>query len=321
MARVSRRAFLLGAGAAAATTAVGVGYPFGSGVSAGTTTGTRPPVAGGPRALGAPLGRIEGILKVTGRAPYAYEHQVADPAYLYPLQATIATGRITRIDSALATAEPGVLAILSHLDAPQLVADIDAELWILQSDQVFSRGQVIGGVVAESIEVARHAAGLVRVDYEAGPHDTVLTRDRSDLYSPPVLNAGFATDTSHGDVDTAMASATATVDATYSTPMSFHNPMEPHATIATWTGGELERAGNGRVPLHAIPGYEERASVRPGLTGLAQIYAPRDVARRQKFRYDRLYVRRRSLWLDLRLIALSFWISARGTWEHEGNKW
>jgi lipopolysaccharide/colanic/teichoic acid biosynthesis glycosyltransferase len=86
--------------------------------------------------------------------------------------------------------------------------------------------------------------------------------------------------------------------------------------------GELERAGNGRVvPLHAVPGYGERASVRPGLTGLAQIYAPRDVARRHKFRYDRLYVRRRSLWLDLRLIALSFWISARGTWEHEGRKY
>ena len=86
--------------------------------------------------------------------------------------------------------------------------------------------------------------------------------------------------------------------------------------------GELERSGNGRVePLHAVPGYGERTSVRPGLTGLAQIYAPRDVARRHKFRYDRLYVRRRSLWLDLRLIALSFWISARGTWEAAGRKY
>ncbi|MGH9329495.1 MAG: sugar transferase [Vicinamibacterales bacterium] len=86
--------------------------------------------------------------------------------------------------------------------------------------------------------------------------------------------------------------------------------------------GEIEREGNGRiVPLHAVPGYAERASVRPGLTGLAQIYAPRDVARRHKFRYDRLYVRRRSFWLDVRLIALSFWISARATWEHDGRKY
>jgi lipopolysaccharide/colanic/teichoic acid biosynthesis glycosyltransferase len=86
--------------------------------------------------------------------------------------------------------------------------------------------------------------------------------------------------------------------------------------------GELDREGPGRlVPLDAVPGYAERAAVRPGLTGLAQIHAPRDVPRRHKFRYDRLYVRRRSLWLDVRLIALSFWISARGTWEHEGKKW
>jgi lipopolysaccharide/colanic/teichoic acid biosynthesis glycosyltransferase len=86
--------------------------------------------------------------------------------------------------------------------------------------------------------------------------------------------------------------------------------------------GEIERGGNGHVvPLHAIAGYAERASVRPGLTGLAQIYAPRDVNRRHKFKYDSLYVRRRSLWLDLRLIALSFWISAKGTWEHDGRKY
>jgi lipopolysaccharide/colanic/teichoic acid biosynthesis glycosyltransferase len=86
--------------------------------------------------------------------------------------------------------------------------------------------------------------------------------------------------------------------------------------------GEIERGGNGHVvALHAITGYSERASVRPGLTGLAQIYAPRDVNRRHKFKYDSLYVRRRSLWLDVRLIVLSFWISARGTWEHEGRKY
>ena len=74
------------------------------------------------------------------------------------------------------------------------------------------------------------------------------------------------------------------------------------------------------VPLDAVPGFKERSSVRPGLTGLAQIYAPRDVLRRQKFRYDNLYVRRRSFGLDIRLIALSFWITARGTWESRGRK-
>ena len=69
-----------------------------------------------------------------------------------------------------------------------------------------------------------------------------------------------------------------------------------------------------------MPGFARRASVRPGLTGVAQIYAPRDIARRHKFKYDLLYVRRQSFWLDLRLIALSFWITFNGTWESRSRK-
>jgi lipopolysaccharide/colanic/teichoic acid biosynthesis glycosyltransferase len=80
--------------------------------------------------------------------------------------------------------------------------------------------------------------------------------------------------------------------------------------------GEIEVDGNGAlVPMESIPGYAERHSVRPGLTGIAQIFAPRDIPRRHKFRYDRVYLDRQSFWLDARLIALSFWISFRGKWE------
>lgn len=80
--------------------------------------------------------------------------------------------------------------------------------------------------------------------------------------------------------------------------------------------GEVEVRGDGRlVPLCDIPGYEERHRVRPGLTGLAQVYAPRDISRVDKFRLDRLYLRRKSFWLDLRLIALSFWITGTARWE------
>ena len=74
------------------------------------------------------------------------------------------------------------------------------------------------------------------------------------------------------------------------------------------------------VPLTAIPGFRQRCTVPPGLTGIAQIYAPRDVSRRQKFRFDLIYIRRRSFGLDLRLILLSFWITVRGTWEHREKK-
>lgn len=85
--------------------------------------------------------------------------------------------------------------------------------------------------------------------------------------------------------------------------------------------GEIDAIGDGRlVALEEIAGYAARTAVQPGLTGIAQIYAPRDIARRQKFRYDLVYVKRRSFWLDLRLILLSFWISLRGTWEHRERK-
>jgi lipopolysaccharide/colanic/teichoic acid biosynthesis glycosyltransferase len=85
--------------------------------------------------------------------------------------------------------------------------------------------------------------------------------------------------------------------------------------------GEIEVKGNGAVEkLEDVPGFSDRCAVRPGLTGVAQIFAPRDVLRRQKFRYDRFYVDRQSFWFDVRLILLSFWITFRGRWEDRGRK-
>jgi len=85
--------------------------------------------------------------------------------------------------------------------------------------------------------------------------------------------------------------------------------------------GEIEARGrNDMVHLETVPGYAIRQQVRPGLTGLAQVYAARDVPARHKFRFDRLYVERQSVALDLRLILLSFWITVRGKWEARGRK-
>ncbi len=85
--------------------------------------------------------------------------------------------------------------------------------------------------------------------------------------------------------------------------------------------GEIEVNGRGAVErLEEVPGFEARTAVVPGLTGVAQIYAPRDVTRRHKFRYDKVYIRRQSVWLDVRLIVLSFWITFRGTWEARERK-
>jgi len=85
--------------------------------------------------------------------------------------------------------------------------------------------------------------------------------------------------------------------------------------------GEIEVNGNGaHETLESVPGFERRCTVTPGLTGVAQVFAARDIPRRQKFKYDLLYIRKQSFALDIRLIILSFWITFRGTWEARGRK-
>ncbi len=75
-----------------------------------------------------------------------------------------------------------------------------------------------------------------------------------------------------------------------------------------------------RVDYEKIPAFWRRLSVRPGLTGISTIYKAKDISPKKKFRYDLLYIRKQSFWLDLRLIAMSFWISFRGKWENRGKK-
>jgi xanthine dehydrogenase YagR molybdenum-binding subunit len=192
-----------------------------------------------PRAMGRPMDRLDGPDKAQGRARYAYEYPVDHPVYLYPVQSTIATGRISSIDTVAACAEPGVLAVLTHDNAPRLPEVASGEQAVLQCDRVYFRGQFIGAVVADTPETARYAAGLVRFSYEADPPDLDLRVDRTDLRTPAQVLPQFPMDTTQGDVDTALASAAVTLDVTYTTPMMHHNPMEPHTTIAHWTDAGL----------------------------------------------------------------------------------
>ncbi|WP_197382873.1 xanthine dehydrogenase family protein molybdopterin-binding subunit [Mycolicibacterium mengxianglii] len=187
-----------------------------------------------PHAIGTPVARLDGRLKVTGRAPYAFEHSVENPAYLHPIQSTIARGRVIEMDSAAVRELDGVLDVLTVFDAPELADTSDGELAILQDDRVHFRGQLIGAVVAETAEIARHAAGLVQPKYIEEPHDTELTVDHPALYTPESVNPSFPSDTDEGDVDAALAAADVTVDQVYSTPIEHNNPMEPHACIAQW---------------------------------------------------------------------------------------
>ena len=193
--------------------------------------------AGG--AIGASLDRLDGPQKVTGTAPYAYEHRLDNPLYLFPLRSEIVLGRVTGIDASAAETHAGVVLVITHENAPRLADTGDKELAILQSGEVAFRGQYIGAVVAETFEAARHAAGLVEVAYEEEPHEAELREDGDNLYTPERLNAGFPTDTDEGIFDAAYASAAVTLDGRYTTPMEHNNPMEPHTTVAVWEGGDL----------------------------------------------------------------------------------
>jgi xanthine dehydrogenase YagR molybdenum-binding subunit len=187
-----------------------------------------------PRAIGTRVTRLDGPAKVTGSATYAFEYHVDAPLYLYPLQTTIARGRITTMDVSEAHAIDGVVDVITVFDAPALADTDDGDLTILQDDRVHYRGQLIGGVIADSAENARHAASLVKIEYDAADHDTELRADHPGLYAPEQVNPDYETDTADGDVEAALKQSAVVVDQTYTTPHAHNNPMEPHATIAIW---------------------------------------------------------------------------------------
>ncbi len=205
------------------------------------------------RAVGSDVRRIEGPDKVRGLAPYAYEHEVDGSAvFLALVQSTVARGRVTAIDASAALAVPGVLAVLTHENAPRL-GDVAEEIAVLQSDRVQYVGQPVAAVVAETSEVARDAAGRVEVRYDAQRPDVDLRTDRDDLYPPGQLMGGFETDSVIGDVDAALAAAPVSVDVTYRTPNQHGNPIEMHATVARWDGDVLRMWDANQGPHNLVP--------------------------------------------------------------------
>src|SRR5436190_16768266 len=118
------------------------------------------------QSLGQPVNRIDGILKVTGAAPYATDYPIKNIAYAVLFKSTIAAGTITGIDSSEAEKSPGVLSIVTHKNAPKL--NVKGGLRggaLLQSDEIKFYGQHIGIVVAETFEQARHAVQLIKMTY------------------------------------------------------------------------------------------------------------------------------------------------------------
>ncbi|MEU2308121.1 xanthine dehydrogenase family protein molybdopterin-binding subunit [Streptomyces misionensis] len=189
--------------------------------------------------LGAPAERLEGRQKVTGAARYAAEHPLSGRAHAWPVPAAVARGRVTAVDTSAARAEPGVLAVLTPGDAPRLAQPEDGILAVLQDPNVPHRGWCVALVVADTLETARAAARLVRVEYDAEPADITLTMDHPDRYEPEEANAGQPGRVEHGDPEGAFAAAGTGVDVVYRVPPLHNHPMEPHATTARWDDDRL----------------------------------------------------------------------------------
>lgn len=193
--------------------------------------------------IGSDRARVDGPAKVTGTAPYAYEQEVENPAYLFGVTSTIAVGRIVDIDTTQAERVPGVLLVLTHRNAPRLRTKLMGELVVLQSDRVRHRGEYIGAVVAQTPEAAREAAALVRVRYDDEGGDVDFHADHPAATVPKRGAAGNPRE-EKGDVEAGLAGAAHLVDATYTTATEFHSPMEPHPITALW---------------HPRPGLDPRA--------------------------------------------------------------
>jgi xanthine dehydrogenase YagR molybdenum-binding subunit len=189
--------------------------------------------------LGHPLDRVDGPFKVTGRATYAYEYRNAgEPAYGFAVVSSIGKGRIRAIDASAAEKSPGVLLVLTHLNAPKQGARTSGAVPQLADDRVLFQGQPVALVVAGSFEEARAAAYLVKPSYaiEPGSHDLEASRATASVPKP---RNGSSPDTNKGDVEAAFAIAPVKIDVTYTTPPQAHAMMEPHATIAEWVGDRL----------------------------------------------------------------------------------
>ncbi len=193
--------------------------------------------------IGAPVDRVDGRLKVTGAAPYSGDVDLPRLAHAVLVLSTIANGRITTLDIATAERMPGVLAILTHMNAWKLPqggrAGVNPPagrvLTLLQDDVVHFNRQPIGVVVAETLDQAAAAARMVKVAYAAKPATLNFAEAKPNAHAPEKANQE-PTDSERGLIP---AEAFARVEAIYTTPMEHHNPMEPHATVAQWQGERL----------------------------------------------------------------------------------
>jgi len=200
------------------------------------TPATTNPIDQG-KVVGKATDRIEGPLKTTGTAPYAYERHdvVPNQAYGYVVGAGIAKGRIALLDDSAARKAPGVLAVVTAKNAGTLGLGRFNTAKLLGGPEIQHYHQAIAVVVAETFEQARAAAQLIRVDYQRTKGAYDLEKAKPDAIAPK----NEKPDSGAGDFETAFRNAPVQFDATYTTPDESHAMMEPHASIAAWNGDKL----------------------------------------------------------------------------------
>jgi xanthine dehydrogenase YagR molybdenum-binding subunit len=198
--------------------------------------------------IGAPVSRIDGPLKVAGKAPFAAEFPLEGMVYAALHYSTIAHGRIAEIDTAAAESAPGVVLVMTYKNAPRLrpmppfLSEPKAaggdDVPIMQDDHVHWNGQPVALVLAETQELADHAQSLIRVVYEPGDGITSL----EDAKAKGTEAGVFMGEPLHVDMHGAekkLAAAPHKVDARYTTPRYNHNPIELHAATLFWDGDTL----------------------------------------------------------------------------------
>jgi xanthine dehydrogenase YagR molybdenum-binding subunit len=206
------------------------------------------------RYIGTPTSRVDGVAKVTGAAKYAAEFNVPGLTYGSVVTSTIAKGRITRIDRSAAMRVKGVIEVFTHENRPDMADDDQAykdetapagsPFRPLYDKRILFNGQPVALVVAETSEIARFAASLVRVEYEQGTHVTDIhhQRDAAVPVKPPAnpIEAVFTPPKPRGTPEQALAAAAARHEGEYYVPIEHHNPMELYAaTVIYEANGKL----------------------------------------------------------------------------------
>jgi xanthine dehydrogenase YagR molybdenum-binding subunit len=193
--------------------------------------------------VGKGIERADGRQKATGRASYSAEIGIANVAYAVMVTSTVARGTIANIDTQAAERVPGVLAVITHANAPRLpkakkAGPQDRILQLLQDAEILYNDQPIAVVVADTLERAQEASGLVVVRYTEKGGAFAIESEMPRAYAPEKAGPAGSTDSSRGDVDQGLMKAVVRVEQTYTTPVQHHNPMEMHATTAVWQGAD-----------------------------------------------------------------------------------